>query len=62
LLEIQQPASGGPASFGTYGSQYKSPGGTATIALSSAASAIDVIGYFSDGTSVYLIPSYAYAH
>lgn len=61
-IRVTQPASGGPASFGTYGSTYKAAGGTASITLSTAANAVDILSYYSDGTAVYLIPALNFSH
>lgn len=46
VIEVQQPASGGPACFGTYGSRYIYQGTTATIACSTGASASDLWSFY----------------
>lgn len=54
-IEVVQPASGGPAAFGTYGSSYISAGGTSTITYSTGANAIDLWSYFTiDSTHILL--------
>lgn len=53
----------GSRTFGTWGSQYYSSGGTSTITLSTAANAIDVLSYYvMDATHVLLSPVIGLAH
>lgn len=44
-IEVCQPASGGPAAFGTYGTDYLFAGATSTITYSTAANACDLWSY-----------------
>lgn len=55
MLDIIQPATGGPATITTWGSQYITPGGTSTLTLSTGANAVDHIAYrVIDSTHVLL--------
>ena len=55
-IKVVQPASGGPAAFGTYGSYYIYGGGTSTITYSTGANDIDLWSYaFLDSTHIQLV-------
>ncbi len=57
IIEIIQSSTGGDA-IGTFGTQWVSPGGTATIALSSGVSAQDYFAYYViDATHILLTPA-----
>ena len=61
-IKVQQPSSGGPAGFGTWGSQYEAPGGTTTLTFSTGASAIDILSGWSDGTHIFIVESQNFSH
>jgi len=54
FIEIIQPASGGPATITTWGTNWKFPGGTKPT-LSTAASAKDVVPFFCDATNFCMV-------
>ena len=63
FIFVTQPASGGAASFGTWGSDYQAPGGTTSIVLSTTANAVDVLHYVvKDSTHILVIPSLDFSH
>lgn len=51
FIKFSQPASGGPAAIGTWGSSYYFPGGTSTITFSTGANNYDVYRYDVDAAS-----------
>lgn len=62
VIEVIQSSTGSDT-IGTWGSQYASPGGTATITLSTGANAIDTLAYFViDSTHILLVPSLNFSH
>ncbi len=62
VIVVKQSATG-TDTIGTWGSQYLSPGGTASITLSTGANAVDVLSYFvQDATHILLFPSLNFSH
>lgn len=61
LIKIIQSSTGSDL-INSYGAAYQAPGGVATLVLSTAANAVDIFGYISDGTVVYLFPNYTFSH
>ncbi len=63
IIFVTQPSSGGPASFGTWGSNYQAPGGTSSIILSTTANAVDILRYVvKDSTHILIVPSLNFSH
>ena len=63
VIFVTQPASGGPASFGTWGSNYQAPGGMGSITLSTAPNAVDILRYVvKDSTHILIVPSLNFLH
>jgi hypothetical protein len=61
-IVVNQSATGSDT-IGTWGSQYAAPGGTASITLSTGASARDVLSYYVvDSTHILLLPSLNFSH
>lgn len=58
LLIVKQDATGGRTL--AYGSAFKWPGGLAPV-LSTAANAVDILSFVSDGTSMFGVAQYAFA-
>lgn len=62
IIEVQQSSTGSDT-IGTWGSSYMSPGGTSTIALSTAANAVDALAYYViDSTHILLFPTTNFSH
>jgi len=54
MIEVHQDATGS-RTIGTWGSDYQSAGGTATITLSTAASAVDYLPYYVDNAATGIV-------
>jgi hypothetical protein len=60
---IVKQSSTGSDVVSTWGSQYQAPGGTASIVLSTAANAVDVLSYLvQDSTHILILPAYNFSH
>jgi hypothetical protein len=62
VITVTQSSSGSDT-IGTWGSDYEAPGGTASITLSTGASAVDTLSYYvKDSSHILLLPALNFSH